>query len=95
MSSAAKRQIIEALDDLPEQSLATLADLVAILRAKAVAGPLVREPESPESAQKARTAAARRAAVGMDAGKVWIADDFDAPLPDDIQRAFEGEDDTP
>jgi hypothetical protein len=25
---------------------------------------------------------------------VWIADDFDAPLPDDMQRAFEspGED---
>lgn len=23
-------------------------------------------------------------------GKVWIADDFDGPLPDDIQRAFEG-----
>jgi hypothetical protein len=31
----------------------------------------------------------RRAAVGMDAGKVWIAEDFDAPLPDEIQRAFE------
>jgi prevent-host-death family protein len=24
-------------------------------------------------------------------GAVWIADDFDGPLPDDIQRAFEGE----
>ena len=23
-------------------------------------------------------------------GKIWIADDFDAPLPDDIQAAFEG-----
>ena len=22
-------------------------------------------------------------------GMVWIADDFDAPLPDDIQRAFD------
>ena len=41
MSSAAKRQIIEALDDLPEQSLATVAELVDFLRAKAVAGPLV------------------------------------------------------
>jgi hypothetical protein len=40
MSSAAKRQIIEALDDLPEQSLATVAELVDLLRAKAVAGPL-------------------------------------------------------
>ncbi len=23
-------------------------------------------------------------------GKIWIADDFDAPLPEDIQAAFEG-----
>jgi antitoxin (DNA-binding transcriptional repressor) of toxin-antitoxin stability system len=23
-------------------------------------------------------------------GKIWIADDFDSPLPDDIQAAFEG-----
>ena len=26
-------------------------------------------------------------------GKVWISDDFDAPLPDDILDAFEGKDD--
>jgi len=45
MSSAAKRQIIQALDDLPEQSLATLAELVDLLRAKTVAGPLVRDPD--------------------------------------------------
>ncbi len=25
--------------------------------------------------------------------KIWIADDFDAPLPEDIQRYFEGYDD--
>ena len=31
---------------------------------------------------------ARRIA-GMDAGKVWIADDFDAPLPPEIQKYFE------
>jgi len=24
------------------------------------------------------------------AGKIWMADDFDAPLPDHIQAAFEG-----
>ena len=23
-------------------------------------------------------------------GRIWIADDFDAPLPDEIQAAFEG-----
>lgn len=33
----------------------------------------------------------RRAALGMDRGKVRIADDFDAPLPDEVQRAFEGD----
>lgn len=26
----------------------------------------------------------------VDRGKVWIADDFDAPLPDDLQAMFEG-----
>jgi len=33
----------------------------------------------------------RRAAMGMDRGAVWVAEDFDAPLPEEIQRAFEGE----
>ena len=32
----------------------------------------------------------RRRQFGGWEGKVWIADDFDAPLPDDIQAAFEG-----
>lgn len=27
--------------------------------------------------------------LGMDAGKVWIADDFDDPLPPEIQKYFE------
>jgi prevent-host-death family protein len=27
---------------------------------------------------------------GGSKGKIWIAPDFDAPLPDDIQAAFEG-----
>lgn len=26
---------------------------------------------------------------GME-GQIWVADDFDAPLPDEIQQAFEG-----
>lgn len=30
-----------------------------------------------------------RRPLGLDAGKVWIADDFDAPLPDDILADFE------
>ena len=31
----------------------------------------------------------KRRVFGMDAGKVWIADDFDAPLPPEIQKYFE------
>jgi len=27
---------------------------------------------------------------GMDAGKIWISDDFDAPLPEQVLRDFEG-----
>lgn len=30
--------------------------------------------------------------LGRDRGKIWIADDFDAPLPDDLLAAFEGSD---
>ncbi|WP_437954388.1 hypothetical protein WME76_22600 [Sorangium sp. So ce119] len=33
----------------------------------------------------------KRAALGMDRGKVQISDDFDAPLPEDLQRAFDGD----
>jgi prevent-host-death family protein len=28
--------------------------------------------------------------LGMDRGRVWVADDFDAPLPDDLLRTFYG-----
>jgi prevent-host-death family protein len=28
--------------------------------------------------------------LGMDCGRVWVADDFDAPLPDDLLKAFYG-----
>ena len=28
--------------------------------------------------------------LGIDAGKGWVADDFDAPLPDDLLELFEG-----
>jgi prevent-host-death family protein len=30
-----------------------------------------------------------RRVPGLDAGKVWIADDFDDPLPPEIQKYFE------
>jgi hypothetical protein len=44
MSTAAKQQIIQALDELPEQSLDAVAEFVDFLRAKAVGGPAVRAP---------------------------------------------------
>ena len=31
----------------------------------------------------------KRRALGRDEGRVWIADDFDAPLPEDVQKLFE------
>ena len=41
-------------------------------------------------------AAATPRQPGLLEGKgYWIADDFDAPLPDDLQRRFEGKDDEP
>ncbi|HWF85751.1 MAG TPA: type II toxin-antitoxin system Phd/YefM family antitoxin [Vicinamibacterales bacterium] len=30
----------------------------------------------------------RRTGFGEMKGRIWIADDFDAPLPDDLLRAF-------
>ena len=38
----------------------------------------------------ARSAGLRGRGMGMDAGKGWVADDFDAPLPEDLQKLFEG-----
>lgn len=36
-------------------------------------------------------AAQPRRQLGMDRGRIWMADDFDGPLPDDILAAFYGE----
>ncbi|MSP60866.1 MAG: hypothetical protein EXR72_11085 [Myxococcales bacterium] len=36
-----------------------------------------------------------RRPMGIDAGKIWIADDFDAPLPPDLRRCFDGDSDDP
>ena len=30
----------------------------------------------------------KRGGFGRGRGKIWISDDFDAPLPDDVLRAF-------
>ncbi|WP_437661722.1 type II toxin-antitoxin system Phd/YefM family antitoxin [Sorangium sp. So ce1182] len=37
--------------------------------------------------------ARRRAGIGRYAGRGWISEDFDAPLPPEIQKYFEGNDD--
>jgi hypothetical protein len=44
----------------------------------------------PADAARARKAEARRRMFGRLRGKATLADDFDAPLPDDILRDFEG-----
>lgn len=31
----------------------------------------------------------RRREFGTDAGRIWVSDDFDAPLPEELLRAFE------
>lgn len=31
--------------------------------------------------------------LGQARGKIWVSDDFDDPLPPEIQRYFDGEDD--
>jgi prevent-host-death family protein len=38
-----------------------------------------------------RTVSNRRASMGIDRGKFVIPEDFDAPLPEDILAAFEGD----
>jgi hypothetical protein len=43
-------------------------------------------------APKREMPADRRALVGIDRGKVRLAADFDAPLPEEVRRAFEGGD---
>ena len=43
-------------------------------------------------ARLVRIAARGKRPLGLDKGKGWIADDFDAPLPDDMLADFEGRD---
>ncbi len=38
-----------------------------------------------------RTSLDRRASLGQDRGKFVVPEDFNAPLPDEILRAFEGD----
>lgn len=50
---------------------------------------------APFADERARKAALRRASFGADAGRFTVPDDFDGPLPPEVQRLFDGEDDGP
>jgi prevent-host-death family protein len=76
---------------------------INIREAKAHLSRLLRRVESGEEIVIARAGkpVARLVAVaepkrprelGRERGKIWIAEDFDAPLPDDLLAAFEGGD---
>ncbi|MBK9265844.1 MAG: DUF2281 domain-containing protein [Polyangiaceae bacterium] len=80
MSTSTKRQILETLDDLPEQSLATVAEFVEFLRAKAVGGPITRLAVPTNEPRP----------YGLAAGEFTTPADFDEPLPSEILDAFEG-----
>lgn len=42
-----------------------------------------------EAEESADTAPAQRE-LGLLRGKIWVAEDFDAPLPDELQAYFDG-----
>lgn len=80
MRSIAER-VREAMETLPAEKQAEVLDFVEFLRARAAL------PSESEAVQKARLRSERFGAL-RDA--FTIAPDFDAPLPDDVQRDFEG-----
>ena len=77
MSSVAER-VQQIMEDLPIEKQAEVLDFVELLRARIQRNG---EPSHP----------ARR--LGTMAGRFTVPDDFDDPLPPEIQRYFEGEDD--
>lgn len=44
-----------------------------------------------KDAQDSVPAAGEPRPLGMDRGKIRIADDFDAPLPEEVQQGFDGD----
>jgi hypothetical protein len=52
---------------------------------------IVLEDDRPESEPPRSPVAPQRRRFGTMAGKIEIADDFDAPLPEEIQKYFDGE----
>ncbi len=80
MSTSVKRQILETLDELPDQSVAAVAEFVEFLRAKTVGGPITRLPASTTEARP----------YGLAEGDFVTPADFNDPLPPEIIDAFEG-----
>lgn len=74
-----KDRTVRLPEDLPEGD----AEVIVLYESRAPAE------------ERARKAALRKAALGADAGRLTMSDDFDAPLPPDVQRFFEGDDDGP
>ncbi|HEX9463282.1 MAG TPA: type II toxin-antitoxin system prevent-host-death family antitoxin [Alphaproteobacteria bacterium] len=74
---AAKTQLSRLIDKAAEGE-----EVVITRHGKPVAKLVATQPRA---AKKLRR-------IGGLKGKVWIADDFNAPLPDDILAAFEGRD---
>lgn len=80
MSTGVKRQIMEALDELPDQSIATVAEFVEFLRAKTVGGPIAHLPPVSNEPRP----------YGLAKGDFVTPDDFNDPLPVELLDAFEG-----
>lgn len=74
------------------QALALPADTRAALTAALLES--LPSPERPRTPPAHATSPApserRERPLGLDVGKGWVADDFDAPLPEELQRLFEG-----
>ena len=66
---------------LPDEIPAGEAELIVLFPAASAA-----------EADRARRVEARRQMFGRLRGQITIADDFDAPLPEDVLRDFEGGD---
>lgn len=83
-----KQQLGAAVQALPD-SVSTLEEAFAQLyRAFKLKRAMVEHRQQEPSV--AELAERRRQAMGQDRGKLFIADDFDAPLPSELQQLFEG-----
>lgn len=64
--------------------------LSALVEAAAAGEEIVIAKAGKPRAKLVPVRAAARRRPGRAKGALWVSDDFDAPLPDDVMRAFEG-----